>query len=109
LQITNLSKKVFHSPAIREELAKLCADNGLHEQVLLRSVPTRWNSVSEMLGRALTLQPVIPALCELTQFNKRDGVRLRRFRLEKDEWSLLRQLYPLLNVRAKSPCPTYLN
>jgi hypothetical protein len=98
---------VFHSPTIREELAALCRDYTddqnkpapLTEQVLLRSVPTRWNSVAEMLSRALTLLPVLTTLCERAQFNKRDGVRLKRFILDDDEWMVLNQLEPLLGVR----------
>lgn len=97
-KITNLSKKVFNNPVIREELGKLCVANALKEQVLLRSVPTRWNSVAEMLGRALLLHPVVGDLCDMAQFNKHDGVKLRRFILEDDEWLLLEQLYPLLDV-----------
>lgn len=89
---------MFNNAVIREELSKLCLANTLKEQVLLRSVPTRWNSVAEMLGRALVLRPIIGDLCDMAQFNKRDGVRLRRFILEDDEWQLLDQLYPLLDV-----------
>lgn len=99
LKITNLSKKVFHSPTIREELHKLCTEDGLKEQVLLCSVPTRWNSVAEMLGRALTLRSVLNDLCDKSQFNKRDGVRLRRYTLADNEWLLLEQLYSFLDVR----------
>jgi hypothetical protein len=95
-----LSKKVFHSPTIREELGKLCATNDppLEDQVLLHSVPTRWNSVAEMLERALKLKDVVSDLCDQAQFNKRDGVRLRRFIIQDDEWLLLEQLKPLLGV-----------
>jgi hypothetical protein len=107
VQITNLSKKVFHSPSIRHELAKLCTANldsdgiaaPIKQQVLLRSVPTRWNSVAETIGRALILQPVLSDLCDMSQFNKRDGVRLRRFIIADDEWGLLNELWPLLDVR----------
>lgn len=56
-----------------------------------------------MLDRALVLKPVLPELCDLGQFNKRDGVRLRRFVLEDEEWTLLEQLSPLLEVRLSFP------
>jgi hypothetical protein len=52
----------------------------------------------EMLGRALALRSVVPDLCDLKQFNKRTGARLRRFLLDEDEWDLLDQLFPLLDV-----------
>jgi hypothetical protein len=52
-----------------------------------------------MIGRALVLKPVLYDLCDQSQFNKRDGVRLRRFIIQDDEWSSLQELWPLLNVR----------
>jgi len=69
-QITNLSKKVANSPTIHHELAKLCVESNLTEQVLLHSVPKRWNLVTEMLGHAITLQPLLFSLCDMAQFNK---------------------------------------
>ena len=69
-QITNLSKKVANSPTIHHELARLCVENNLTEQVLLYLVSTRWNLVMEMLSRAITLQPLLFSLCDMAQFNK---------------------------------------
>ena len=98
-KIQQLSRKVFHSPTIRTELSKLCVANGIPDRVLIRAVPTRWNSVAEMLGRALSLRSVLPDLCDMAQFNRRNSVRLRRYDLEDAEWDLLAKLYPLLKVR----------
>jgi hypothetical protein len=70
----------------------------LPELVLLRPVSPRWNTVAEMLARALVLQPVLTTLCERAQFNKRDGVRLRQYILDDDEWLILKQLEPILGV-----------
>ena len=100
----NLSKKVSNSPPIRQELMKLCAENNVKEQVLLRSVPTRWNSVAEMLVCALTLQPLLFSLCDMAQFNKQDGVWLHRFILEDNEWELLKQLHSLLDMSSLMAC-----
>jgi hypothetical protein len=58
----------------------------------------RWNSVAEMISRALALKPVLYDLCDQAQFNKREGVRLCRYIFQDDEWYLLEQLWPLLNV-----------
>jgi len=98
-QITNLSKKVANLSTIHHELAKLYVENNLTEQVLLlHSVPTRWNSVMEMLSHAITLNPLLFSFCNMAQFNKQDGVRLCRFIIEDDEWELLKQLHPSLDV-----------
>jgi hypothetical protein len=51
-----------------------------------------------MLSRALVLQPVLTTLCERAQFNRRDGVRLRRYVLDDDEWLIIRQLEPILGL-----------
>ena len=51
-----------------------------------------------MIGRALILHPVISDLCKLSEFNKRNGVHLRRFIIDDDEWALLEELWPLLDV-----------
>ena len=55
--------------------------------------------MTDILIRAITLQPVLTTLCEHAQFNKRDGVCLQRFVLEDEEWELLRQLALILEVR----------
>lgn len=73
-------------------------EHNLEEQILLRSVPTRWNSVAEMLGRALLLRKALTDLCDMNQFNKRGGVRLRRFTIDDEEWVLLTQLHSVLDV-----------
>ncbi|KDQ48998.1 hypothetical protein JAAARDRAFT_51921, partial [Jaapia argillacea MUCL 33604] len=77
-KITNLSKKVFHSPTNCEWLLSLCRDNNLPEQVLLRPVATRWNTVTEMLGWAIPMREVLDQ--------------------PYGEWGLLKELYPLLEL-----------
>ncbi|OJT02144.1 Zinc finger BED domain-containing protein RICESLEEPER 1 [Trametes pubescens] len=52
-KILKLSRKVWNSPTIRAELATLAADTKLNSEVLIRSVKTRWNTITEVLGRAL--------------------------------------------------------
>lgn len=98
-QITQLSKKIWHSPPIRAELSKLAHEAKLNSEVLLRSVATRWNTVTEVLERALGMRDVLGDLCDKYQFNKPQGVRLRRFALTDKDWELISQLYQLLHVR----------
>ena len=76
----------------------ICKSHDIVPQVLVRSVPTRWNSVTEMIERAVKLWPVISELCKLPEFNKRTGIRLRRFILSDEEWVLLESVQPLLSV-----------
>lgn len=93
-----LSRKVWNSPTIRAELAKLSHDAELDCEVLVRSVKTRWNTVTEVLERALKMRAVLSDLCDMVQFNKPRGVRLRQFILGDEEWTILQQVHSMLDV-----------
>lgn len=97
-QIMKLSNKVWNSPMVRAELARLAADAELNSEVLVHSVKTHWNTVAEVLERALEMREVLTDLCDMVQFNKTGGARLRRFMLTDDEWQILGQLHQLLDV-----------
>ena len=74
---------------------------GKKSEVLVRAVRTRWNTVTMVLERALELRPILFNVCDKAEFNKAQGVRLRRFIVEEDEWPVLEQLYTLLAVSAR--------
>ena len=45
------------------------------------------------------MQEVLDALCNMHQFNQPGGIRLCRFILDADQWTIIRELYELLYVR----------
>ena len=65
---------------------------------MIRAVSTRWNTTAELIGRAKDLRLALNLLVNMEQHNKMRGVRLKRFQLSTQEWDLLLQLYPLLDV-----------
>jgi hypothetical protein len=66
---------------------------------MIRDVATHWNSTAEMIQRALHLAPALKILVIKAEHNKPGcGVRLARFKLSPDEWQLLANLSPLLDV-----------
>jgi hypothetical protein len=65
---------------------------------MIRDVSTRWNSTALMLERALELWEALKLLVVMEEHNKPRGVCLSRFKLSKEEWDLLAQLFPILNV-----------
>lgn len=70
---------------------------------MVRDVPTHWNSTAELIQRALELSAALKILVVKVEHNKPGrGVRLKRFQLSPDEWKLLSELSPLLDV---SPLP----
>ncbi|OJT07894.1 hypothetical protein TRAPUB_1210 [Trametes pubescens] len=97
-KILQLSRKVWNSPPIRSELTNLAAEAELDSEVLIRAVKTRWNTVTEVLERALEMRDVLGELCDKAQFNKRSGARLRRYLLVDEEWEILEQLWRLLHL-----------
>ena len=100
-QITKLSQKVWHSPQIRAALSQLATEAGLNSEVLVRMVKTRWNTFTMVLARAIEMKEVLSGLCDMHQFNRSQGARLRRYILSEEEWKLLEELYQLLDVSSR--------
>jgi hypothetical protein len=66
---------------------------------MVRDVSTRWNSTADLVQWALELSPALKILVVKADYNKpRHGVRLKRFQLSLEEWKLLADLSPLLDV-----------
>ena len=63
-------------------------------------VATRWNSMAELLERALQLREALSLLVISEQHNRPRSARLKHFQLLKNEWELLDKLLPLLEVHA---------
>ena len=66
---------------------------------MVRDVSTRWNSTASMVERALQLREALKLLVVMEQHNRPRGARLEHFKLSKDEWELLTQLFQILDVR----------
>ncbi|PIL29554.1 hypothetical protein GSI_08362 [Ganoderma sinense ZZ0214-1] len=97
-KIIKLSQKVWNSPTVRDEMSRQAKDAGKKSEVLIRAVRTRWNTVTMVLARALDLRPILFGVCDKAEFNKSQGVRLRRFIIEDEDWPILEQLHELLAV-----------
>ena len=65
---------------------------------MIRDVSTRWNSTASMLERALQLREALKLLVVMEQHNRLRGARLARFKISREEWDLLSQLFPVLDV-----------
>ena len=65
---------------------------------MIRDVSTRWNSTASMLERALQLREALKLLVVMEQHNRPQGAQLARFKISREEWDLLGQLFPVLDV-----------
>jgi hypothetical protein len=99
-QIRNLAKRIFNSPTIRADLETQCKAVKIKPLLMIRDVSTRWNSTASMLERALQLREALQILVVEKEHNRPRGARLARFKLSKDEWDVLTQLFPVLDVRS---------
>jgi len=66
---------------------------------MVRDVSTQWNSTADLVQRALELSPALKILVVKADYNKPGrGVCLKHFQLSLEEWKLLTDLSPLLDV-----------
>src|ERR1700735_2837058 len=98
LQLRSLANKIVNSPTIKEDLGSSCTEARIPVKLMIHDVSTRWNSTAELVQRALELKNALRILVIKADHNKPRGVRLARFTLSEDEWVLLKQLSPLLEV-----------
>jgi len=97
LQIARLAKWVFHSPILRDDLVICCEKSKLEPKQIKHSVPTRWNSVAEMINSVIYLRPALDKLVEMECHNAVSKTRLRHLKLTKQEWDIMTRL-PSLTV-----------
>jgi hypothetical protein len=97
--LTALGKKIFNSPTLREDLKSCCERSKVKPTLMIRAVSTRWNTMAKLIGRAIKLREPLGLLVNLEQHTRTSrGAPLQRFKLSKQEWDLLTQLQPLLEV-----------
>lgn len=64
---------------------------------MIKRVATRWNTMCDVVERAIKLKKPLESLTMLPEWNK-GTKKLRHFRLTAAEWDILEQLLPVLKV-----------
>lgn len=90
---------MFHSSTVRTDFKTCCEQAGIRHRLMKRAVATRWNSMSECISRALCLHPALERLLSWSKYNRSGRQGFRRYKLTREEWSMLEQLEPILAVR----------
>ena len=96
--MTKLAKRIFYSSLLREDLAASCICAKIESKLIKRSVPTRWNSVAEMIESALHLGVPLDRLVDMERHNTVAKTRLRKLKILPKEWEVLSQLTKILSV-----------
>lgn len=97
-QISKLATRIARSLLMTDDLAECCKKAGIASTTIKRPVPTRWNSVAEMLRSAIQLRIPLDKLVLIDRHNTNAKSRIKKFKLKKEEWDLLVQLEPILVV-----------
>ena len=66
--------------------------------MLIHPVATHWNLLTETIICVLELQCALDMVVELAKYNRPGQTKLLQFLLEDNEWEILHQLVPLLDV-----------
>ncbi|KIM91753.1 hypothetical protein PILCRDRAFT_83832 [Piloderma croceum F 1598] len=96
-QIT-LANFLCLSPTIHADLELQCKAVKIKPLLMICDVSTRWNSTASMLERALQLREALKLLVVMEQHNRPRGARLTKFKISREEWDLLGQLFPVLDL-----------
>lgn len=94
----HLGKRIFNSPMLCTNLKSCCDRVKIKPLLMIQAVPTRWNTTARLIGRAKDLCLALNLLINMEQHNKMWGVCLKQLQLSMQEWELLLQLYPLLDM-----------
>lgn len=85
------AKKIRYSGPLKEGLSAECKLNGIDFHVPERNVATRWNSTVAMMNSVVPIRAAVDRLCDTEP-------DLRKYKLTANEWEMIAQLSPVLNV-----------
>ncbi|THU95120.1 hypothetical protein K435DRAFT_798347 [Dendrothele bispora CBS 962.96] len=97
-KLRKLGKKFRNNDLLQEELVQLCKSENISPKKLIRPVDTRWNTMLDVIERALYLRPVLDRMLSMAKFTKKGKGRIRlvHLKLTPEEWELLTELRPIL-------------
>ncbi|RDX54382.1 hypothetical protein OH76DRAFT_1341398, partial [Lentinus brumalis] len=98
-KLHSLTKRIHNSPTLTDDLAELCKKHDRKPLKVIKSVPTRWNSVAMESKRAIYLRAPLDSLVTLPRHNstRGRGRKLKSLKLSQMQWQMLEQLAPILS------------
>lgn len=82
---------------MQAELIQAAVATGIPAKKMIRPVDTRWNTMCEVIERALELRPALDRLLSQPKYTK-GKTNLSKLKLTGTEWNLLVLLKPTLKV-----------
>ncbi|SJL04857.1 uncharacterized protein ARMOST_08228 [Armillaria ostoyae] len=69
-KMTELGKKAFNNTILCHAIAEACEGRNIKEAILIHTVVTCWNTVSDMLQWGIDLREILDHVCDMMKFNK---------------------------------------
>lgn len=100
VQIIKVGSRCARKGPMQKALAAMSRKRIKKSIKMVKRVPTRWNTMRNVVKRALRLKECLKALCAAPQWNEaaKKSRRLRRYFVTEAEWHILQELLPVLEV-----------
>ncbi|KAJ3738528.1 hypothetical protein EV360DRAFT_21004, partial [Lentinula raphanica] len=98
-KIIKIGHRCARKSPLQKSLAEYCQLRNIKKLKMVKRVPTRWNTMYNVVDRALKLRKAIHSLTLSPTHNVGPPTkRLKRYHLSDEEWLILESLRPLLKV-----------
>ena len=102
-KIIKIGQHCVRKGPLQKKLAYYCGLKNIPVLKMVKRVPTRWNTMYNVVDRALKLRKALDAITKLPEYNTgRPTQRLKRFFLDDADWAILAALLPILKVCSHS-------
>lgn len=91
-KILKLGQRCARKGPVQKALAVYCTKRNIKRLKMVKRVPTRWNTMYNVINRAIRLRQALHSLCIADSSNLRSilpSKRLKRFDLSDDQWELM--------------------
>lgn len=103
-KIIKLGQRCAHKGPLQKALKLYCKLRNIPPLKMVKRVATRWNTMYNVVDRAIKLRKALNSLCRSPELNVgRPTKRLKRYLLSDDEWSILEAMLPVLAVSSLEP------
>lgn len=106
-KILKLGQRCARKGPMQKSLALHCKRHNMKPLKMVKCVPTRWNTMYNVINRALRLKEPLHYLCVANSSNLRSmtpSKRLNRFDLSDEQWELMGQFEKPLEVSYRFSC-----
>ncbi|THU77327.1 hypothetical protein K435DRAFT_702637 [Dendrothele bispora CBS 962.96] len=97
-KLRKLGKMFRNNDILQNELVQCCKTDNIEPKKMIRAVDTRWNTMLDVIDRALYLRLPLDRLLSMGKYTRKGKGKkmLVHLKLSSDEWDLLVEIRPIL-------------